>query len=571
MYFFNKRDKEILALEATSGSHVDSDEVIVSRSNSASSYSLEGKFVDNMFDLLYVNALQIGEINENFKEINELLQKIGHSHIIPEIGIYDSKLSVFKNRISVLQGIIAWAQQNNPGTLQQIKPLIEQCLGKLNQAADQEEKWQKFEDAVLNLVPKIVLFSSFTDVLPSEMPYSEFVTDSIRESKHRIVNDFVKVSGLNMNEFVPSSKTDRANFENRASRVTSDSFGKHWNQGPVELSFKVDGDHVLFFVNDKDGDTLFSPQQRSKGFQWYLSFFLRLTAEGESKNILLIDEPGLYLHAKAQQDVLGLLEELSENNQVIFSTHSPYLIDPQKLSRARLVKNDLKSEDGIKLTDFNTESDIETLTPIITAIGLDITKGLTFPNKQNIIIEGVSDYYYLQGMLHYLKKNESYVFPDDLIFVPCVGNTKVGTVASLLHAYNLHYKILLDTKGSTKTKNSLLSDGINEEQIISVGKKQNDSIEDLFNLEDQKQFDIFGGQGSKTLISRKFYDKITDKKSQIKLSKDTCDHFKELLDQIKLNASTGSIIDTSFSKKVAKEQKEELKERIADMRKEVKL
>jgi len=263
-----------------------------------------------------------------------------------------------------------------------------------------------------------------------------------------------------------------------------------------------------------------------------LSFFLRLTAERKTNNLILIDEPGLYLHATAQQNVLGLLEDLSDTNQIIFSTHSPYLIDPEKLGRLRLVTFNRK-EKRVELNDFNAKADLETLTPIITAIGLDITKGLSFPNKKNVIVEGVSDYYYLRAILHYLKLKEKYEFPKDLIFVPCVGNTKVGTVASLLEGYGFDYKILLDLKGTTKTKNALIRDGVSESKIISVGKAETDSIEELFDDEDQKKFSLKDTNKSKTIISRNFHDQVTEKKLKITLSTKTVENFKRILDELK--------------------------------------
>jgi len=258
-----------------------------------------------------------------------------------------------------------------------------------------------------------------------------------------------------------------------------------------------------------------------------------LSAEGNENILLLIDEPGLYLHAKAQKDVLELIEEFSESNQIIFSTHSPYLIDSSKLGRLRLVTSN--KDRKIEINEFNAKADIDTLTPIITAIGLDITQGLTFPKKKNITVEGVSDYYYLQAMLKYLKNNESYEFPDDLVFIPCVGSTKVGTVASFFHGYGLDYKILLDMKGTTKTKNALIRDGVDNERIINVGKEETDSIEELFDSEDIKKYNLISKEPSKKIISRNFYDEMSPKKSKKKLSVKTVTAFKKLFDNIKKN------------------------------------
>ena len=70
---------------------------------------------------------------------------------------------------------------------------------------------------------------------------------------------------------------------------------------------------------------------RGSGFLWFLSFYLKLAAarkrSPERKRLLLIDEPGSYLHARAQKDVLHLFEDrIVPDDQVIYSTHSPYLM-----------------------------------------------------------------------------------------------------------------------------------------------------------------------------------------------------------------------------------------------------
>jgi predicted ATP-dependent endonuclease of OLD family len=291
---------------------------------------------------------------------------------------------------------------------------------------------------------------------------------------------------------------------------------------------------VTFFIKDKGKEHPFKPEERSKGLQWYLAFFARLKAQGVTKNnIILVDEPGSYLHAKAQEDVLHTLEELADDNQVIFTTHSPYLIDPDKFERVRLVIKDKETEYTRIENNVNKGGDYETLTPLITAIGLDLSKGLSFAKKSNIVLEGISDYYYIQAMKHYLKENEGYEFPDDVAFIPCVGQSKVGAVTSILFGYGLDYKIVLDKKGTTKNYNKLIRDGIDTNKIIRVGDTDDQSIEDLFSEEDLDKYQLKSDQpDSKTIISKRFYQAIETGEYK-GFSKKTLDNFRTLLDSIK--------------------------------------
>jgi predicted ATP-binding protein involved in virulence len=122
-----------------------------------------------------------------------------------------------------------------------------------------------------------------------------------------------------------------------------------------------------------------------------LAFYVKVSARSKENvsSVILIDEPGLYLHPKAQKDILKKLEDSARNAPIIISTHSPYLIETDKLHRIRLVSRKGK---GTTISEkIHKYADKETLTPIITAIGLDLSLGLDITKDNNIIVEGISD------------------------------------------------------------------------------------------------------------------------------------------------------------------------------------
>jgi predicted ATP-dependent endonuclease of OLD family len=173
---------------------------------------------------------------------------------------------------------------------------------------------------------------------------------------------------------------------------------EYWKQHEIKLIADVNADNLIIGMEESGSPRLFKVEQRSKGFQWFLSFYLRLKARKENINMILIDEPGLYFHAKAQKDVLRVLENISKEAKIVFSTHSPYLLDIDRLDRVRLVlKSDKKG--SIIENIIHKNADVETLTPIITAIGLDISHDLKIEGKgRNVLLEGISDYYFLHGV-----------------------------------------------------------------------------------------------------------------------------------------------------------------------------
>ncbi|WP_257974753.1 ATP-binding protein, partial [Vibrio parahaemolyticus] len=95
--------------------------------------------------------------------------------------------------------------------------------------------------------------------------------------------------------------------------------------------------------------------ERSRGFKWFFSFYITFyadTHEGEADNaIILLDEPGLYLHAKSQSDLLTHLDQ-DFSNQIIYTTHSPFLVPTKRLSSVKTVN--ICQEKGTTVTNDPT-------------------------------------------------------------------------------------------------------------------------------------------------------------------------------------------------------------------------
>ena len=99
--------------------------------------------------------------------------------------------------------------------------------------------------------------------------------------------------------------------------------------------------YLEFWIKD-EGERLY-PKQRSRGVRWFLSFYMELKAsacENSKPLVLLVDEPGVSLHARAQEDVLKVFEDISQKIQVIYTTHSPHLVEINKLHRVLAVQRD---------------------------------------------------------------------------------------------------------------------------------------------------------------------------------------------------------------------------------------
>lgn len=399
----------------------------------------------------------------------------------------------------------------------------------------EENPSDKFLEQITQHIPDFIFFSDL-QLLPFEISFE-------RSKSHNAVQDFAKISGLDLDRAVNviSEPLRLRNMLSTKSAKISGDFADYWKESELGLVVESTGGNLCFGVKESENHLLFKPEQRSKGLQWFLSFFLRLNSEQIKGKIVLIDEPGLYLHSKAQKDMLELLEKLSENSQIIFSTHSPYLIDSQQLGRVRLVLKN--KENGTQIENkIHKRADKGTLTPIATAIGLDLTNCFSIAGKKNVLLEGISDYYYFQALLHYTKKKNW-----DLI--PCTGAQTIHQLASLLIGWDLEFLAVLDNdKEGRKASSSLKKKLFLEERIVFVSDYEDSSIEDLFTHDDFSKF-VLGEKRNetietknseflktnsldKTLLAKKFFEKVKNGNQEVNLSSDTVNNFEQVFERI---------------------------------------
>jgi AAA ATPase domain len=235
--------------------------------------------------------------------------------------------------------------------------------------------------------PLLVYFEAFQDSLPRQADFTDVqavvqaanvptgtsITTPPVKTTSKVpssVLDFIVLSDLDVGRVAGLVGNDKTlgNYLSLIGAAITGDFLTYWKQKvdkeeTVDLRVRHlrDSDGVLklaFYVPDKSDQY---PDQRSKGFLWFLSFYLKLAAAQKQSltrhRLLLIDEPGSYLHARAQQALLHLLEgRIAKEDQVIYSTHSPYLIPADRLHRLRIVLK--KSASGTKILDRLTHPDL---------------------------------------------------------------------------------------------------------------------------------------------------------------------------------------------------------------------
>lgn len=308
-----------------------------------------------------------------------------------------------------------------------------------------EEKFKEQKEFIddinnKNIFSDFVYFSSFDDMLPDEIDYLELEKEEYRKNNKGFIN-LLNYLNISVEEFVKRMNEDVRNVQNylrNLSTKMTGNFSDIYTQETIELSLQKDGSKIVINIFDKnDKDYSKKPSQRSQGFQWFLAFYLVLNSKKCKDNtILLIDEPGLFLHAKAQEDILNYFET-KIHNQIIYTTHSPFLIDVNNMHRVRLAINNRDDNNGTKIINkYYAVSDFDTITPLITAIGYNIAKNpLEFGHGLNIITEGITDRYYLLSFIKLLNIKNT-----NIHIIPSKGVSQIHYLVSIALGWGIDFK-----------------------------------------------------------------------------------------------------------------------------------
>lgn len=299
-----------------------------------------------------------------------------------------------------------------------------------------------------------------------------------------------ELDAAELQRLMGASHEERKLQTNRASKVLTKTLRGLWTERKITVELAVDGDHFDVVVSDEDTDALVPLDERSRGFKWYFSFFVTFAADTQGgdkeKAILLLDEPGLFLHATAQANLMRFFETLP--NQIVYTTHSPFMIDTARMSAARTVN--LVEGDGTTVTNDPT-GDANTLFPLQAALGYSLSQSL-FVGAKNIVIEGGTDFWYLSAASEYLKANGQAGLKDGIVLTPAGGAQRTPYMTALLTAQQLRVVALFDSETQTRaTADQMIKDKlIRNDGILFVGQAFDPSRADA-DMEDMLDEAVF--------------------------------------------------------------------------------
>ena len=365
-------------------------------------------------------------------------------------------------------------------------------------------------DLLAERKPKFFYTSHF-ERMSGEISLDKLATDKRNNdvsTGDRIFLDFLEYAGTTIEELRDATKYEDlvAQCEGASNDITDEIF-EFWSQNEA-LSVKIElnqgraedpppfnsGTVAKVRIENKNHRASVPLSERSAGFVWFFSLLsqFKQLKKNTGKAIILLDEPGLTLHCKAQSDLLRYIESrILPEHQVIYTTHSPFMIPAQRLADVRVVEDVVDYRDprrpvvkGTKVSADVLSVDKDTLFPLQAHLGYEITQSL-FVGKHCLLVEGPSDVVYLQVVSRALQSRGRVGLDSRWTICPTGGLDKVTSFASLFTGNNLNIAVLCDYGSGDKAK----VERLRQSQILKTGRvltateftgKAESDVEDLF-------------------------------------------------------------------------------------------
>lgn len=423
-------------------------------------------------------------------------------------------------------------------------------------------------EEIFKILPDFEMFEDFSSLLPNRIDLEDIIKANKRAEGYKAAINFLTITGLEYSFFQqPSSRILKQKIENLNGELTLN-FQDFWRQNvgknnKIKINFELSHyDHtnpeksgkpyIEFWIKD-ESERLY-PKQRSRGVRWFLSFFLELkaTAMDKSKHdkVLLIDEPAVSLHARAQEDVLKVFDDIRERIQIIYTTHSPHLIDVNKLYRIlavqRAIEDDMKSETLVYSARSLKSATADTLSPIYSTMGARLSQQEIIKSFNNVIVKDLATYYFMKAVVALTG------FEKECYFLPASGAESIPMMVNILMGWGIDYVIL--NFGNAEER--LVHEKLMQEQYdnkIDLANKQMlfledyPDTEDLFSTIDFKKYVVKVREGitvknseylidsnySRAILASNFLQEVNNENVSFKiLDEETGDNLNSIIQQL---------------------------------------
>jgi len=355
------------------------------------------------------------------------------------------------------------------------------------------------------LHPRFVYFSDYKKIL-GNIDLNEFLkeTKGIRPKGLEYIEEFDKAETVKNLFYLAELDADKleevANTPSRlikllhtSSRKLSERLNPAWKGDPIHVELRYNPGNILSVVISdvhKDGTVTNTGllNRRAEGFKWTFSFIVNFAAETQRSElkeaILLLDEPARNLHPTQQRGISDLLKNLAGSNQILYATHSPFMIFDYTPGNLLVVELDKRKHLSHIYYDY-WNADDQTLTPILYGLSRGlvesiIDRGIGYNSRPVIIVETMTDSMYLNSFDKLLKDPNLSMNP--LNIVPAYNKNSVLPLSIFYRNHGYNTFVLLDNTDQSRQISTLLqANGFKSVQMIffELGGQTKQSIEDL--------------------------------------------------------------------------------------------
>jgi hypothetical protein len=334
--------------------------------------------------------------------------------------------------------------------------------------------------------PVFEMFEDFGSLLPNRIDMEDIIRNNEKVEGFKAARNFLTLAKLDYSFFQqPSSRILKQKIEN-LNKILTSNFHDFWQQSigrnnKIHIQFELDhysasygekaGKPYLEFWIKDEGERLY-PKQRSRGVRWFLSFYMELKASANIKDrqmVLLVDEPGVSLHARAQEDVLKVFEDIRDRIQVIYTTHSPHLVEINKLHRVLAVQRDdmenMRSTTRILDPLSLSAASPDTLTPLQSILGNPMSGEGFSSGRVNMVVNNTGSFYVLSAIVKLMGYN------GKVCVIPSTNVSSIPLLCNILMGWGMDFAVLLFENDEEKNISDLL-----ERTVFTTDKRGKELI-----------------------------------------------------------------------------------------------
>ena len=429
--------------------------------------------------------------SKKINEYNEIIEKLktNHDNIDNDIKNINEKSEINiedinkmnKQKETILKDIeknnlmindLNYKLQNNKNNLEKIDEKISNFKEEKIETNIEQNK------NILNGLPRI-MYCKQLDLIPEKINMNELLQGQTPSAK--LILNLLRIGEIDDPNILNDSPRRIMSHLQYASGVISAKLADIYNQEKLQINLTKETNDLIISIQEKISLSS-SPQERSEGFQWFLSFFANFMseAEEEEKKIILLDEPAILLHPKGQKDFLKIIEEMSKQNQIIYTSHTPFLINKNYPQRIRLLEK-TPDKGTIIINKPYSDGKSRFWEPLKSSIG--ITLGDLFSlGETNLIVEGISDQILLAGISIKISNiNDCFLNLEKITIVPAMGASSALYLGLFAISESLKTIILVDNDDEGKKVIKKAKEEKYKLNILSVNEFKEDAltIEDL--------------------------------------------------------------------------------------------